>query len=151
MTEEKNIPTHVVAVMGFVKKGNKFLVAKRSSDDPQAGGDWSVPGGKVEPGAKESILEDAVQREVEEEVGVRVKDDMHIIHNNAFYRVSNHHVIGITFLCFWKSGKARPLEDQEEIKWMTLEELKSADDMPDYMKERIQALGEYLETHEKQL
>ena len=43
LSGEKNIPVHVVAVFGIVQKGDKYLIAKRSASDPQAGGTWSVP------------------------------------------------------------------------------------------------------------
>lgn len=48
LSGEKNIPIHVVAVFAFIQKGNKFLLSKRSSSDPQAGGEWSIVSGKVE-------------------------------------------------------------------------------------------------------
>jgi hypothetical protein len=53
----------------------------------------------------------------------------------------------MTFLCYYKSGEAQPLEDQEEIRWLTLDELvKMKDELPSYTWQRIEALIE----HDKQ-
>lgn len=148
---EEDIPTHVVAVVGFVQKGNKFLIAKRNSDDPQAGGEWSIPGGKVETGegASKYILEGTLKKEVEEEVGIQIKDEMELIVNGGFVRVSGHHVVILTFLCKWKSGRAKPLEDQEEVRWVTLTELKKMTDLPDYTRDRVGFLEDYLKRHKE--
>lgn len=146
---EKNIPTHVVFVGAFVQKGNKFLLARRSRSDPQAGGNWSVPGGKVDMDLGEKVLEKDLKREIMEEVGLEIKDDIDLIGNDAFIRVSGHHVIGLTFLCKWKKGVAKPLEDQDEVRWVTLSEMGKMKDMPKYLKPRIEYLRDYLKRHEE--
>jgi len=141
--KENDIVTHVVAVFGIVQKRNKFLIAKRESNDPQAGGQWSIPGGKVELELGEDIIEKTLKKEVLEEVGIKIRDKVVFLGSEGFYRVSGHHVVGLTFLCTWKSGVAKPLEDQEEIKWITLKKLKKLRDLPDYMESRIKLLENY--------
>jgi ADP-ribose pyrophosphatase YjhB (NUDIX family) len=142
---EKDIVTHVVAVTGIVKKGDQFLLARRSFQDPQAGGQWSFPGGKLDLEVGKGIIESALKREIMEEVGIEIDDHVKFIYNDGFVRVSGHHVIMMTFLCFYKSGEARPLEDQEEVKWLTLNELKKMkNEIPDYTWLRIEALIKYL-------
>lgn len=141
---ENDIITHVVAVTGIVKKGDKYLLARRSFDDPQAGGQWSFPGGKLDSEVGKDIIEEALKREVMEEVGLEIEDYVEFIYNDGFIRVSGHHVIMMTFLCFYKSGEAEPLEDQEEIKWLTLDEIiKMKDELPSYTWQRIDALIEH--------
>ncbi|KKQ43508.1 MAG: NUDIX hydrolase [Microgenomates group bacterium GW2011_GWC1_37_8] len=141
---EKNIPTHVVAVFAIVQKRDKFLIAKRSSDDPQAGGMWSVPSGKVELLEGEMVVEETLNKEVMEEVGLEIEDEIIYLGSDGFYRVSGHHVVGLTFLCKWKKGVAKPLEDQEEVKWVTLKEFKQLKNMPDYLTGRFNYLEKYL-------
>ncbi|SRR3990172_9833014 len=135
--KETDIATHVVAVFAFVEKDGKILLAKRSVNDPQAPGVWSVPGGKVDLEEGRGILESTLKREVMEEVGIEIEDEVILIENDGFTRVSGHHVVGLTFLCKWKSGKAKPLEDQEEVRWFTKEELKNFSELPDYFKPRV--------------
>ena len=140
LKEEKNIPTHVVAVFAFVEKDGKILLTKRSLNDPQAGGQWSVPGGKVDLIEKPDVILDTLKKEVMEEVGIEIGDDIDLVWDEGFYRVSGHHVIGLTFLCKWKKGEAKPLEDQEEVRWVNKKDLENFSGLPDYFKSRIKKL-----------
>ena len=144
MTEENDIHTHVVFVTAFIQKGNKFLLAKRSKSDPQAGGMWSTPGGKVDMDVGENIVEITIKREVMEEVGLTIEDHIEYLGSEGFIRVSGHHVVGLIFLARWKSGIAKPLEDQEKIAWYTIEELSELSDLPNYFKARVKLLASYL-------
>ena len=38
-----DMPLHVVFVEAWIRKGDKYLLAKRSSKDDQAAGKWAVP------------------------------------------------------------------------------------------------------------
>lgn len=136
-----NIPLHVIAVTAVIKKDNKYLLAKRSSGDDQSPGEWSLPGGKVENEVGERRLEDALKREVMEEVGVEIMDEVRLIYNDSFIRSSGHHVVMLTFLCEWKSGEAKPLEDQEEVAWMSIEEIFAMDNLPEYIRKRMSLLN----------
>lgn len=140
LREEDKIPTHVVAVFAFVEKDRKILLAKRSSDDPQAGGQWSIPGGKVDLIESPGIILKTLKKEIMEEVGVEIEDGIKLVWDEGFRRVSGHHVIGLTFLCKWKKGYARPLEDQDEVRWVNRGDLKDFPDFPEYFKPRIKKL-----------
>ena len=141
---EKDINTHIVAVFAFVEKDGKILLAKRSSDDPQTPGVWSVPGGKVDMEEGQGIIEETLKREVKEEVGIEIGDNVIFFGSDGFFRISGHHVVGLLFLCKWKSGIAKPLEDQEGVRWFTKEELKNFDELPDYFKPRVEKLLQIL-------
>jgi len=145
LEEEKNIPVHVVAVFAFIEKNGKILLAKRSLNDPQAGGEWSIPGGKVEVDEGGAILLKSLKKEIREEVGLEIEDDIKLIWDEGFYRVSGHHVVGLTFLCRWKSGVAKALEGQEEVKWFDKKELKSFTGLPGYFRKRVSVLLKILE------
>jgi len=119
---DSNIPLHVVFVEAWVKKDNKYLLAKRSSKDDQAAGKWAVPGGKIEMELGSNIVENSLKREVQEEVGIEV-DDFHFLASRSFIRSSGHHVVALSFIADYKSGEAMPLEDQDEIRWVTIEEM----------------------------
>lgn len=141
---ENDINTHVIAVTGIVEWNGKFLIAKRSVNDLQAGGEWSIPGGKVDLEVGTGILELTLKKEIGEEVGVEIEDNMELIYNDAFVRVSGHHVVMLTFLCKYKSGESQALEDQEEIRWVSFEDLESMwDELPSYTQRRFDALKKY--------
>jgi len=59
-----------LVVNAIVKRGNHFLIIKRSSKDEIHPEKWSFPGGKLEEG--ETILE-AAERELKEKTGVSAK------------------------------------------------------------------------------
>jgi len=121
MTE---IPLHVVFVEARVKKGNKYLLAKRSSKDDQAAGKRAVPGGKVEIELESDIIENSLRREVIEEVGIQI-ENFQFLGSRSFLRSSGHHVVALSFLADHKSGEAMPLDDQDEVKWVEIEEMES--------------------------
>lgn len=134
-----DIPLHVVFVEAWVKRGNKYLLAKRSSKDDQAAGKWAVPGGKVDTELESDIVENSLKREVLEEVGIEV-DNFQFLASRSFIRSSGHHVVALSFIADYKSGQALPLEDQDEIRWVTLEEMGAL--LDDHWKDVLDALKE---------
>ncbi|MFH0856904.1 MAG: NUDIX domain-containing protein [bacterium] len=117
-----NIPLHVVFVEAWIKKGDKYLLARRSSKDEQAAGRWAVPGGKVDMEIEDHIIENSLKREIMEEVGIEA-DNFKFFASRSFIRASGHHVVGLSFVADYKSGEAMPLEDQDEVRWVTMPEM----------------------------
>jgi 8-oxo-dGTP diphosphatase len=146
MQTQDNAKFHIVQVQGWVRKENKFLMAQRSFQEIQAPGAWSIPGGKVESGkeVEEYILQNTLRREIEEEVGVVVSNDMEFVYNDSFVRVDGSHVVAVTFLCNYESGEARALEDTEAVEWFSLEELQNFEHALPYLKRQIVALSAHL-------
>lgn len=139
--EDKGIPLHVLLVEAWVKKGNLYLLAQRSHKDDQAGGTWAVPGGKVEIELVDEIIEENLKREVREEVGIEIENPRYLT-SRSFYRSSGHHVVGISFLVDYVSGEAKPLENQEQVRWVTIEEMESMTE--EYMRPVIEKIKGYI-------
>ena len=59
----------VTVAAALIRDGDKFLLTKRF-EDAHLGGLWEFPGGKVEEGES---LEDALIREIREELGVEIE------------------------------------------------------------------------------
>lgn len=130
-----------VIVKGWVKKDGKYLLAKRGNTEAHHAGVWSLPGGNIDAGEVDHVIEETLKREISEEIGVEVEDKMELVYNNSFIKTSDGtNVINLTFLTFWKSGEAKPLEDTADIKWFTLEDLKSMENPPDFLVKEIAAL-----------
>ncbi len=105
---------------------------------------WSLPGGNVEKLESDFLIEQTLKQEIREEVGVEINDDIVLIYNNGFFREADKsHVVNLTFLCKWKSGEARTLEDTSEIGWFTIEELKLLN-KPEFLEREVRFLQEYL-------
>ncbi|WKZ30102.1 MAG: NUDIX domain-containing protein [Candidatus Dojkabacteria bacterium] len=120
----EEMPLHVVLVSAIIKKEDKYLLGLRASNDDQAGGTWSFIGGKVDFETGHGIIESTLAREAEEEAGVKIKDSIQLLTTSGFIRSSGHHVVSLTFLAEYLSGKAQPLDGQDEVKWFTLNEIK---------------------------
>lgn len=138
-----DIPLHVVFVEAWIKKGDTYLLAKRSSQDDQAAGKWAVPGGKVDMELESDIIENALRREVMEEVWI-VVNDFQFLSSRSFIRSSGHHVVALSFIAQYVSGEAMPLEDQDEVKWVKIEEMESLFD--DHWTDTLHALKRHHHT-----
>lgn len=105
---------HVTA--GLVRENGKVLIAKRSKGS-HLEGLWEFPGGKKEDGEG---LEDCMEREMEEELGLKVKVE------KAFLTVRHEYSAKIitlhVFDCIRLKGEARPLQCQE-VRWVDPKDL----------------------------
>jgi mutator protein MutT len=108
----------------IVNKENEVLIAQRSPEEGHEGGKWSIPGGKVESGGEEhGVLLKNIKKEILEEVGVEIFDDVVLVHDNTFTRSNGDDVLALVFKCKYKNGEAKPLEDTADVKWIKKEEI----------------------------
>lgn len=115
-------------------KGETLLI-KRASKSRNESGCWAHPGGAVEFG--ESV-EDAIRREIREEIGVEVGELRfmgflnHILHDDGQHWLALHYFAKIT------SGEPKNLEPGcvDEIRWFALDNLPPVLAMP--TRDRIQ-------------
>lgn len=117
---------HIVNVSAVIKKEDKYLIAQRSLEEKQAPGEWGLVGGKVEIedwDDPDHILEKTLKEEIREEVGVEIENDIKYLISSSFKRIDDSSVITITFVCNWKSGSAKPLEDTIDVAWIQPSEL----------------------------
>ncbi|PAD69046.1 DNA mismatch repair protein MutT [Bacillus sp. 7586-K] len=130
----------IVNVEGAIRKDDKWLIIRRSKKEEHAGGSLSLVGGKVEiEGNSSNILERTIKREIQEEVGVKVKDKLHYVHSTSFVSDTAENVVDIVFLCEYESGEAFPKspDEVEEILWLTTNEIIDHPNSPFYLKESI--------------
>ena len=100
----------IVGVAAVVIEDERVVLVRRGR--PPAYGEWSLPGGAVEPG---ETLEKAVVREVEEEIGLNV-DVVEVVAvlDRIFWdqegQVQYHYVL-VDFLCRKNGGKLQAGSD----------------------------------------
>ncbi|MCA9379784.1 NUDIX hydrolase [Candidatus Dojkabacteria bacterium] len=144
MKTKDNAKFHIVAVKAWVKKGDRYLLARRSMEELHMPGAWSLPGGKVENDEDTiDILQKTLKREIFEEVGLEITNEIELLFNNTFKRSDGSSVVGLTFFTHWKSGEAEPLEETSEVEWFTIEELLGMDDIEYFLKREISVLDKY--------
>jgi len=136
-----------VLVNVAVEKNNKILLVQRAMEEKHEPGKWCIPGGKLEfTGNFFEALEETAKREVREETGIEIKDDLVFLCNNTFnHRVDNQAVISIVFLARYRSGKAEPLEDTMSVSWAKRDELKDYDFPHPNVKRYVTCAFDYIE------
>lgn len=112
-------PYSVIVNSVIVNNEGKVLIAQRSLEEGHEGGKWSIPGGKIESAGEEHhVLLKNIKKEILEEVGVEIFDDIVLVHDNTFTRSNGDDVLALVFKCEYKSGEAKPLEDTVDVKWI---------------------------------
>ena len=118
MTEEMIIP---VVVAGIIERDH-ILLLKRNRDPFK--GMWSLPGGKI---AFDEFITHALEREVEEETGLRVtsREFIGIVSELLVekQRVEKGHLINV-FLAHTDQSKMRS-SAEGELKWFNYQELEN--------------------------
>lgn len=111
----------LVGVGGLIFDDSKILLIRRGV--PPSKGMWSLPGGAVETGER---LSSALEREVWEECGIRVRAGDVIAVFDAIYRDrcgrSKYHYVLIDFLAEYLGGQPRAASDVTELAWVSLDE-----------------------------
>lgn len=107
-------PIPAVGVICF--KGDRVLLIKRSK--PPKAGDWSLPGGHIEPG---ETRREAALRELLEETGVTAKLLDKVATIDADF--GTHHYILHDYLALWESGKVLAGDDAADARLFTLDEI----------------------------
>lgn len=127
---------HEVAITAIVVKDGKFLIAKRASTKKRFPNLWTVPGGKLETSDYLSlpkdtqeywynVLERTLKREVEEEVGIGIKNVGYVT-SLATVHADGSPSLVISCLAEYESGEVElQPEELSEYAWVTLEEAQS--------------------------
>ncbi|OJU72818.1 MAG: hypothetical protein BGO07_01215 [Alphaproteobacteria bacterium 40-19] len=126
-----------------IEHEEKFLIIKRP-EGKHAGGLLAFPGGKVEEIDEQNewdILRLAAKREIFEEVGLDLKDDLKYVISNYFVDDTGVHVIDTLFHCKVDKTdlkiKASPREVPEYY-WLTEEQVNKAHNAPEWLKKSLQ-------------
>jgi 8-oxo-dGTP pyrophosphatase MutT (NUDIX family) len=138
---------YIVNVEGaIVRTDGRYLMLVRSHQKRHEPGALTFPGGKVEgAGTSDMVLETHLRREIDEETGISVYDDIHYVESRSFVTGDGEAVIDVIFLCRYKSGEpliTRP-DEVEAIHWMTMDEIFAHPDCKAWTRQSL-ALAEAL-------
>lgn len=120
-----------VIARALVIKENKILLCKGKADNY-----YYLPGGHVEFG---ELIEDALKREIKEELGVEVKNikPLFMLENIFEQKGVNKHEFSHIFEVELESHNFNITEDHIEFSWHKLSELENIRLLPEVLKERI--------------
>jgi len=111
------IMTPVPAVGVVCIKGDEVLLIQRGK--PPKKGEWSLPGGHIEPGER---LVDAAIRELIEETGVKAEIGGLIDVVDGIFPEANRHYVLIDYWARWVSGEAVAGDDADKARFVPLEQ-----------------------------
>lgn len=114
----------LVVACALVDEDNRVLIAQRPEGREMAGL-WEFPGGKMEPGERP---EDAVIRELEEELGIDVTESCLAPLTFASHVYEDFHLLMPLYICRQWEGEVEPREGQK-LAWVRPNRL-SEYDMP---------------------
>ena len=115
----REYPRAPTATAGAVViRGRQVLLVKRAHEPGK--GEWSIPGGRIEPG---ETIHDAARREVLEECGIEIEVECILgafdrIVRDADGRVRFHYVL-IDVLAAAAGGEPMAGSDAEDCRWVT--------------------------------
>lgn len=111
---------YIVNVEGAIVRDGRYLMIVRAAEEYAPGG-LTLPGGKVEgAGSADDALEETLRREIAEEVGLEVHEEMAYVRSSAFV-AEGRPVVDVVFLCRWRSGQARAADPAEvaAVRWLS--------------------------------
>lgn len=116
-------PVPAVGIVCF--RDEEVLLIRRGT--PPKKGEWSLPGGRVEPGEP---VRDAALRELREETGVEAKllglvDVVDAIFENRTRDLITRHYVLVDFAAEWVSGQVMAGDDAADAQFFHLSELAS--------------------------
>ena len=128
--DERN---HHVAVTAVIVKDGRFLITKRANNREAFNDLWTVPGGKLEKSDYDrpkdteahwyNVIEEALRREVREEVGLEIKNIKYLT-NLTFMKKE---IPVLVFSMYADHHEGEVILDNESVDhaWVSLEEAKN--------------------------
>lgn len=111
--------TNPVPAVGVVcLRGDCVLLIRRGT--PPRAGEWSLPGGRIEPGERAM---DAALRELREETGVEAEITGLIDVVDGLFPEAGRHYLLIDYAARWVSGEPVAGDDALEARFVALDEV----------------------------
>jgi len=114
------LPAPVPAVGVVCLRGDSVLLIRRGT--PPRQGEWSLPGGRIEPGER---AVDAALRELREETGVEAGITGLIDVVDGLFPEAGRHYVLIDYAARWVSGEPVAGDDALEARFVALDEVDS--------------------------
>jgi len=99
-------------------RGDSVLLIRRGT--PPRQGEWSLPGGRIEPGER---AVDAALRELREETGVEAEITGLIDVVDGLFPEAGRHYVLIDYAARWLSGEPVAGDDAAEARFVALDEV----------------------------
>lgn len=123
---------HYVSATAIIHKDGKYLITKRSPTEKAFPNMWTVPGGRISvedyinlpkptPSAWYGAVEEALKREVKEEVNLEIENVRFLI-DMTLIRPDGVPVVVLSFYADYKAGEVKLDSDAVDHTWVTVKE-----------------------------
>ena len=120
-TTRQNGPALRLVAAALIVRGGEVLIGQRRSDQPMAS-QWEFPGGKIEAGESP---EEALARELEEELGIHAVIGPKVTHIRHNYRHGG--AVDLQFFAVHEFSGEIENRIYNEVRWARLEDLPAYD------------------------
>lgn len=105
-------------------EGSTEVLAFRRASHKDAAGLWEFAGGKIEPG---ETPEQALAREIDEELGIQVTVDKHLMTSEVWVAERERHVSLACYFVTPRESLPTSSSDHDELRWMPIQTLHTLD------------------------
>ena len=124
-----------VVITAIIQKEGKYLITRRSMTKKRFPGQWTVPGGHLEPSDFMSypkdtehywynVLEKALAREIQEEVGLKIENVRYVTSLATEHKDGAASIV-LSCLADYVSGEVKLQADEtDKCEWVSTEEAK---------------------------
>lgn len=123
-----------VATKAIIKRGEKFLVIFKSDTEEISPNEIDIPGGRLKFG---ETLEEGLKREIKEELNINIK--VKKLSRGWSMIKDDLHLVGLTFLADYVSGKIKLSGEHTSFKWVSKEEILKGK-YPTWIKDEFKAI-----------
>ncbi len=109
---------------GLIVRGDKVLIGQRRANQPMAL-QWEFPGGKIEAGESP---EQALARELDEEIGIRATIGPRVTHVRHYYRHGG--AVDLQFFAVREFFGEIENRIYQQVRWVSFDELPNYDFLP---------------------
>ena len=126
-----------VGVKIFLKnKDGKYLLLKRSAEKyPNVLGHWDIVGGRIQYGTR---LIDNLRREVKEETELEITSEPVLICAQDIISDTYGHIVRLSYVGEAQGEIVLDGDENTDYKWLSIDEIKSQDDLDVYVKEVVE-------------
>lgn len=114
----------------IICKGEKYLITKRSMDEKNYPGYWTVPGGTIDPedhttpnedGLMYDVIEHALKREIKEETGLEYENLRYVV--SIVYKRHDGYAMCLSYAVDYVSGEVILDDEATDYAWVRYDEL----------------------------